>query len=241
MAFTRRTLLAAPAVAAMAANAASPVRVLVVTGGHGFDKKFFTLFEGHGEWKWEHREHKPKSTSTVYADPIARDFDVVVLYDMPQQISSVEQRNFLELFERGKGVVVLHHALCSYRQWPAFNDITGYRMSDKGEGMLPAFTYLHDTQFELQRVDTKHPVLEGVPSFTVFDETYGRVFLDAGSQPLMVTNHATSMPMVAWSRTHGQSRVVMIQPGHGPQIFAIPHYRRLVANAIGWVAPRATS
>jgi type 1 glutamine amidotransferase len=49
------------------------------------------------------------------------------------------------------------------------------------------------------------------------------------------------MPIVVWSRTYRLSRVVMIQPGHGPQIFAIPHFRRLVANAIGWVAPRATS
>jgi type 1 glutamine amidotransferase len=241
MDFTRRAFLAAPAAAAMAAETGSPARILVVTGGHGFDKKFFTLFDGRPEWKWEHREHKPKSTSTVYAEPIARDFDVVVLYDMPQQISSVEERHFLELFDRGKGVVVLHHALCSYRQWPAYHDITGYRMSDRGEGSLPAFTYLHDTHFDLQRVDTPHPVLEGVPSFKVFDETYGRVFLDGGSQPLMVTNTATSMPIVVWSRTYRLSRVVMIQPGHGPQIFAIPHFRRLVANAIGWVAPRATS
>jgi len=239
MMLTRRSLLAAPA-AGLAATSTVQTRILVVTGGHSYDKSFFTLLDGHPEWKWEHREHKPKSTSTVYSEPFAKEFDVILLYDMPQQITSAEQRNFLQLFDLGKGVVVLHHALCSYRNWSTYHDITGYRMSDKGEGTLPAFTYLHDAQFELQRVDTRHPVLEGIPSFTVFDETYGRVFLDGGSQPLMVTNTATSMPMVVWSRTYKMSRVVMIQPGHGPQIFAIPHFKRLVSNAVAWSAPRTS-
>lgn len=237
MDFTRRSLFALPALAA-AAHGAEQRRLLVVTGGHGFDKSFFTLFQGHPEWKWEHREHRAKSTSTVYSEPIAKDFDVVLLYDMPQQITSLEQRHFLELFEQGKGVVVLHHALCSYRNWRTFQDITGYRMSDQGEGSLPAFTYQHDTKVDLQRVDTAHPVMQDVPSFQVLDETYGRVFLDSGSEPLMIANHPTSMPVVVWSRSYRKSRVVMIQPGHGPQIFEIGHFRRLVSNAVKWVAPQ---
>ncbi|MBS1829443.1 MAG: ThuA domain-containing protein [Acidobacteria bacterium] len=235
MAHSRRTFLASMAAAT---DPPKPVRLLVVTGGHGFDKRFFDLFASHPEWKWEHREHAPRSTSTVYSKPIARDFDVVVLYDMPKRITENEERNFLDLFRQGKGVVVLHHALCSYQTWDTFNEITGYRMRESNAGALPTFTFLHDVHFPLQKVAVDHPVLEGVPNFDVFDETYGRVYLDGGSQPLLVTNNATSMPIVAWTRTYMLSRLVMIQPGHGPQIFANEHYRRLVANAVRWVAPR---
>ncbi|MBL8175001.1 MAG: ThuA domain-containing protein [Bryobacterales bacterium] len=232
---SRRDFLAS---AAAAVNPPKPARLLVVTGGHTFDKRFFDLFSNHPEWKWEHREHAPRSSSTVYAQPVAKDFDVVVLYDMPKKITEQEEHNFLDLFRQGKGVVVLHHALCSYQNWDTYNQITGYRMRDKPDGALPAFTFVHDVHFPLQRLAAQHPVLQDVPDFDVFDETYGRVFLEGGSQPLMVTNNATSMPVVVWTRTFMLSRLVMIQPGHGPQIFANPHYRRLLSNAVRWVAPR---
>ena len=59
-------------------------------------------------------------------------------------------------------------------------------MREKGEGGLPPYTYQHDVNFDLQRVDVKHPVLEGVPSFSVLDETYGRMYHYPDIQPLMV-------------------------------------------------------
>jgi len=57
-------------------------------------------------------------------------------------------------------------------------------------------------------------------------------------QPLMVTNHPTSIPIVVWSRLYKKSRLVMIQPGHGPQIFGNPQFRRLIGNSIEWAARR---
>jgi type 1 glutamine amidotransferase len=103
---------------------------------------------------------------------------------------------------------------------------------------LPPYTYKHDVDFELQRVDIKHPVLAGVPSFSVFDETYGRMYYHPDIQPLMVTNHATSIPVLVWTRTYKNSRLAMIQPGHGPQIFGSQDFRRLIANSVQWVARR---
>lgn len=230
--YRRRLLALAPALFVETA----PVRILVVTGGHAFDRSFFDLFRDQPGWKWEHREHRPKSTSTVYAQPLADDFDAVVLYDMVQDIASEEQRNFLDLFESGRGVVVLHHALCSYERWPEYAAIAGIRLTNKFPGPLPKMVWKHDVPFVLDRVAAAHPVLDGIPaSLPVFDETYGNLLPLNGSRPLLVTNHETSMPVVAWTRTHRKSRVVAIQPGHGPQIFADRHYRRLLANAIRWV------
>lgn len=234
---SRRTLLAATASAGLA-RGASPVRLLVVTGGHEFGESFWSVFENRKEWKMERRAHEPAVTCTVYDRPIAPDFDTVLLYDMPRDITEAQQRNFLALFERGVGVVVLHHALVGLQQWPTFEEIKGLRMRKSGEGALPAYVYQHDVHFDLQRVELKHPVLEGVPSFGVLDETYGRMYYLPGIQPLMVTNEPTSIPVLAWTRTYQNSRLVMIQPGHGPQIFAEPAFRRLIANSIQWVARR---
>jgi type 1 glutamine amidotransferase len=87
-------------------------------------------------------------------------------------------------------------------------------------------------------VELKHPVLERVPSFQVLDETYGRMYYHPGIQPLMVTDHPTRIPVVVWTRTYKTSRLVMIQPGHGAQIFINQAFRRLIANSVQWVARR---
>lgn len=227
-------LLSASPVSAARSNT---LRLLVVTGGHSLDRSFFSLFEAQPGWKWQHREHAPKSTATVYRQPLAAEFDAVVLYDMPKQIAQEEQQNFLALFDQGVGVVFLHHALCALQDWPRYNEINGMRLKEKmDDGGLPKFIYKHDVHFDLQKVDAAHPVLEGVPSFRVFDETYGHVYYHENLQPLLVTAHPTSMSIVAWARRYRNSKVVAIQPGHGPQIFGNPHYRRLVANAVNWVA-----
>jgi len=233
---SRRALLGAAS--AGLARGAAPIRLLVVTGGHEFHESFWDVFKKRPEWKMEQRAHEPAGTCTVYDRPIAPDFEVVLLYDMPRNITEPQQRNFLALFERGVGVVVLHHALAALQQWSTFEEITGLRMREKGEGGLPPYTYKHEVDFELQRVDIKHPVLAGVPSLSIFDETYGRMYYHPDIQPLMVTNHATSIPVLVWTRSYKNSRLVMIQPGHGPQVFGNQDFRRLIANSVQWVARR---
>ena len=232
---SRRALLGIAASTGIV-SAAGPTHLLAVTGGHEFDPSFWEILKNRPEWKIEQRAHEPADTATVYDVPVAPDFDALLLYDMPRNITAVQQQHFLALFERGVGVVVLHHALAGLQQWSTFEEITGLRMREKGEGGLPPYTYQHDVNFELQRVEGKHPVLEGVPSFSVLDETYGRMYYHPNIEPLIVTSDPSSIPVVAWTRTYKNSRLVMIQPGHGPQIFANPHFRRLIANSIVWVS-----
>ena len=234
---SRRALLGIAASAGLV-GATRRARLLVVTGGHEFDASFWEIFKNRTEWKMEQRAHEPADTCTVYDRPIAPDFDVVLLYDMPRNITEAQQQNFLALFEHGVGVIILHHALAGLQHWGTFEEITGLRMREKGEGGLPPYTYKHDVSFELQRVELKHPVLEGVPSFPVLDETYGRMYYHPEIQPLMVTNHPASIPVVVWTRTYKNSRLVMIQPGHGPQIFGNRAFRRLIANSVQWVDRR---
>ena len=42
--------------------------------------------------------------------------------------------------------------------------------------------------------------------------------------------------LLGWARQVGNSPTVYLQPGDGPSTYADPHYRRLLANAINWVA-----
>ena len=48
--------------------------------------------------------------------------------------------------------------------------------------------------------------------------------------------HEPGSPLVGWTRRHGASRIVYLQPGDGPAAYANPHFRRLVSNAIEWAS-----
>ena len=65
------------------------------------------------------REAMQPAANDLYTKEAARSYDVLVLYDMVQEISEAQKRNLVRLLkEEGKGLVGLHHSLCSYQNWP---------------------------------------------------------------------------------------------------------------------------
>src|ERR1051326_1566609 len=93
-----------------AGSAADKLNVLVITGGHGFETApFFKIFEDNPEIAFTKVEHA-KTNATAYERKDLLDYDVVVLYDMPKEITDLQRENFLSLFKKGIGLVVLHHA-----------------------------------------------------------------------------------------------------------------------------------
>src|SRR5215469_4529515 len=77
------------------------LKVLVVTGGHGFEKvPFFKMFEDNPEISFTHAEHSKTNASAYDRDDLPS-YDVVVLYDMPKQITDAQKEKFLSLFKKG--------------------------------------------------------------------------------------------------------------------------------------------
>src|SRR5207302_887824 len=110
-------MLVALLVSAFAADAAK-TKVLLITGGHGFEREpFLKVFSDNPKISVTHAEHA-KGTTDAWDRPDLYDYDVVVLYDMPKEISDAEKKRFEGLFEKGIGLLVLHHALVSYQHWP---------------------------------------------------------------------------------------------------------------------------
>src|SRR6266702_3618076 len=70
------------------------IRVLVVTGGHGFEKEaFFKLFKDNPDITFQAVEH-PNAYSSLTAEA-ATNWDVLVLYDMQQDIPDEAKKNFV--------------------------------------------------------------------------------------------------------------------------------------------------
>jgi type 1 glutamine amidotransferase len=72
------------------------LKVLVVTGGHAFERKpFFTLFEGYDDI--EYVEAQLKDHSEIFEDISGWDYDVIVFFNMTQKISPKRRENFTKL------------------------------------------------------------------------------------------------------------------------------------------------
>ena len=211
---------------------ASPVRALVVTGGHDYDTSFYTLFEGYDDLVWDHAI----SNERAFSRDIREEYDVLVLYDMTSELSDEGRRNLQAFVESGKGVVVLHHAILDYDDWPWwYQTVVGGRyVAEAGPG-LPASSYRHDETMTIRPVGD-HPVTEGLEAAEIIDETYKDVWISPDVTPLLVTDNPTSDRTIAWVSPYEKSRVVYLQPGHGTPAHRNPAYRKLVHNAIIWTA-----
>ncbi len=216
-----------------------PVRVLLITGGHGFDKEPFYVF----------MKSLPDITVTEVKHPDALAmfrpenrslYDVVLLYDMPQAISEQEKKDFVDCMEAGKGLIAWHHAYCSYQDWPEYKNIIGGRYhydtwTDDQGVEHPSATYEHDVQFYVKVADPKHPVTKGIEDFDILDETYGGGSVQPGVHVLLTTDEPSSTPSVAWTNRYGKSNVVTILLGHDNHAWTNPSFVKLLTQAIMWV------
>jgi type 1 glutamine amidotransferase len=59
---------------------------------------------------------------------------------------------------------------------------------------------------------------------------HGRMNENVGWYPRPSSN------VIAWAKRAGNSRLVYVQPGHGPETFEHPVYRQPIGNAVRWVS-----
>jgi type 1 glutamine amidotransferase len=228
-------LVALLAVAAPASGA-SPLRLLVVTGGHDYPTSFYTLFED-ADFVWDHET----TSEEAYRRDIRERYDVLVMYDMPKTLSAPARANLQAFAESGKAIVVLHHAICSNNDWDWYRDLLGARYLLASQAGKPPSTYQHDVHIPVaiaKQAGGPHPITQGVVMPEIFDETYKGMWFSPDVKVLLTTTHPLSDPALAWISPYTRSRVVVIQLGHSSEAHRHAGYRRLVKNAVLWTAGR---
>jgi len=211
----------------------NPVRVELVIGGHDFAPSLVGVFEGWGDIAanvvWQ---------PDAYAKGRLERTDVIVQYDMVQSISDDARANLVRHLEAGKGLVVLHHALASYQDWPWWwKEVVGARYVLKETPDLGRSTYKHGVALTTRTV-AAHPVTQGIPDMYIVDETYKNMWFSPDIEVLIRTDEASSDGPLVWIGPYKKARVAVIQLGHGPEAHRHPHFRKLVHNAILWAAGR---
>jgi uncharacterized protein len=170
-----------------------------------------------------------------------------------------------DLLDAGIGVVATHHALAGWPAWDGWAGALGGRFlyapgTLRGQSR-PASGY----RFGPYRVAPfgSHPITEGVEPFELTDELYLCPVLEREITPILATDadiapasmvdtyrevvageqvpapSQPGSPFVGWVHAAGRSPVAYLLPGHTAETMAHPMYRRLVTNALAWVASPA--
>ncbi len=220
------------------ARAKPQIRILVVTGGHSYDKPTFNeMLASLGK----------HFTSEVVEFPAAFDqflpenrknYDVLVFYHMWQKITPEQEKIFADCINKGKPLVVLHHSICAFDEWPEYWRIVGGKYFHKPTVVdgneYAACTYIHDLHFMVNVTAKKHPVTKGVKDFEIFDETYKGYYTAPGTESLLTTTEKSSNPVIGWAWHYGKARVVTLQSGHAAPTYQNASFRKLLKQAIEW-------
>ncbi len=215
---------------------AQPINIMLVTGGHSYDTlQFFEMFDSLEGIEYEHFQ-QPKANQKLVND-LAEGFDVIVFYDMWKSISDAEKSAYLKLTRMGKPLLFLHHSIASYQNWPEFEKILGGKYVEASQAVPKEqhSNYEHDV-WVYTKVENYSPVTVGFTEPRFFDEIYGNVRISENVTPLLRTTHPKSMQFVAWQHKYNNSNVVYIQPGHDYRTYESAEYRKLISQAIKFLA-----
>lgn len=218
------------------------VKAIVVTGGHDYEKEsFLQMFDSLENIKYV--PYELKDESEIFEDLSSWEYDVLILYNMTQGISESRKRNFEKLLnEKGIGLVVLHHSIANYQDWPEYRKIIGakYYLEDKVENGVSykRGEWKEGVDLNIHVKNKSHPVTKGLSDFKISDETYKNYILEPGLEMLLTTDNPLNEKSICWVKKYGRSRVCYIQLGHGRSAYENKNYRRLLLQAINWCSAK---
>jgi hypothetical protein len=213
------------------------VATAVVTGGHSYDvpgfHRLFRAMDGVDAYV------QPMDDFAASPEAVRDAYGAVVFYIMLGGAPTDEglawwqgkPRAALErLAEAEQGVVVLHHAILAYRDWPPWSRIVG--IPDR------SFEYHIGETVTCDVADAGHPITAGLASWTMIDETYSMADAGEGSHVLITTEHSPSMRTIAWTRQRRRSRVFCYESGHDERAWSQANFREVLRRGILWAAGR---
>jgi type 1 glutamine amidotransferase len=217
------------------------LRVLLTFGGHGFEEKpFFAMFDAMPGVEYT-KAPLPQSAHLLKPG-LEKDYDVIVMYDMVPAITPAQQKAFIELLNRGIGLVSLHHNMGAHQDWGEFRKIIGGKFITKPceiDGQKYGKSgWSHGEDMKITVADKQHPITRGLKDFKIHDETYKDYYTSPDVRVLLKTDHPKNDPELAWVTKYGKSRVFYFMLGHDHLGWENPNFPKIVCRGIRWAAGR---
>ncbi len=215
-------------------NPAKP-RILIITGGHDFETaEFLNVFNVLTEFSFD--TVSQPSANQMIGSGKALIYNAIVFYDSWQEINVTEKKAYLELTERGTGLLFLHHSLVSYQSWDEFSLIRGgrYPKSDTPDSLKDG-RYRHDIDLSVTIVDTSTSITKGLSDFTIRDEGYSNIIVNDDVTVLLKTIHPDCAEDIGWTHQYKNSKIVYLMSGHDHVAYENENFRKLVRNSLEYL------
>ncbi len=211
------------------------ISVAVVTGGHSFDvpafHRLFRRLEGIDPYI-QHMDDfasSPRETRDAY--------DAVLFYCMLREGPTDEglpwyagkpKEALSHLGDTPQGIILLHHAIVAYPDWPEWHVISGLPG--------PNQDYAFGQRLHIAVAQPDHPITAGLRDWDMEDETYRMAEPGEGCEVLLTTDHERSMRALAWTRHYKNARVFCLQSGHDARTWVVPQFAEVLRRGILWAA-----
>lgn len=130
-------------------------------------------------------------------------YDLIVFYYTVGELSDAQKNGLLNHVASGNGYVGIHSAADSFRECPEYRAMVGGHFT----------THPRYRDYQVNVVDSEHPITAGLDEFMVTDEQY---ILDYDRRVHVLASalwKGDAMP-VAWTKSWGQGRVFYLALGH---------------------------
>jgi hypothetical protein len=180
------------------------LRVLVVTGGHAFDRDAFgAMWNSLPDVDWAEAKHP--GAQAILTPGASAEFDAIAFHDIPgirfhkgaapemQAPSAALRAGFAGMIAAGKPMLFLHHAMAGWPAWDAYAQVIGARFlyqPGSYDGLpLPCSGYLPQARYTAMPA-LPHPVTKGLEDgLALVDELYHFQLLEPDILPLLVADH----------------------------------------------------
>ena len=189
----------------------------------GAGKRLTELLKADGRFELE----MTTDLDTLAALPDGR-YAAVVLYatGFKDDLTPAREKGLLQFVKNGGGFVGIHSAADTFRGSRPYVEMLG------GEFLF----HPHHHEFSINIVTKEHYMTVRMPnSYSAFEEMYHL----QGYDPSKVTLLAQTMwqseqkPMI-YAKDYGKGKVVYLAPGHTPQTWNHPEFKKLLVRAVAW-------
>lgn len=158
-------------------------------------------------------------------------YDAFLLYLNTQEERWPRSREaaFREALARGKGLLVLHAGVLSFRGWEEYTQLIG-------GWPTPDFYHPPYGPFVVHIDDPAHPITARMVDFAVRDELYANVQLTPQARLLAHANLDGNVQPLLWVVDHPHTRVCTLLLGHDRAALQYPGAARLLQRGAAWVA-----